>query len=93
MTEQFAVVWKRVGIRAKRRLFAKRKSAERWLTMLGPEPWLAFGKQADERCCDGYDCGCEGKTPREQAAELRARYPAIEYARIEVRDVSEWRQP
>jgi hypothetical protein len=64
------------------------------MTLLGPEPWKAFGKSPDEPfCCRiaNVECSCEGKTFREHSDEERAAMPALEYVRLESREVGPWR--
>lgn len=95
MAIQYRVKWKRVDSRVKRVNYVSRKRAEnRLLLLTSDEPWLAMGKSPDEFvCCDGYECGCSGMTIREESDRLRAAMPALEYARIECREVGPWTQP
>lgn len=95
---EYAVVWKRVGLRPKRRIFVRRAAADRRLVLLGPEPWLAFGKSGDEPACDHddndrYECGpCDRchLTRREYETKARADFPPLEYLRLETRCVTDW---
>lgn len=91
---EYCVKWKRVGLTAKRKRYASLKAAQRWTQLLGPEPWLALGKNADALvCCSGdrySECGCGGLTWREQADDKRREMPALEYVQIDVREVGPW---
>jgi hypothetical protein len=63
------------------------------MVLLGPEPWLAFGKDPDALyCCSGDECGCGGLTVREQSDDERAKIPALEYVRLQERAVGEWQE-
>lgn len=92
---EFRVVWKRRGLSAKRREFKRQAAAEKFLLLLGPEPWRAYLKGddgADDRvCCSGYMCGCGGMTYREQAEDRRKDMPPVEYVRVQERRCTEWR--
>lgn len=87
---EFRVIWKREGLRPKRRNFSKRSSAERFLILFGPEPWLFYGADPDKRCCSGVECACGGMTERESTADERSRMPPLEYVRLESRPVGDW---
>lgn len=96
---EYRVVWKRRGLDQKSKRYASLKGAERRARLLGPEPWTAFGVDPDDQyCCSGHECGCAGRTWREQLLETRkqAMYsdddgmPSIEYIRIEKRPVAKW---
>lgn len=92
MAEEFRVVWMREGAREeKRKRYATRRGAERFMTLLGPEPWLAFGRDADEYvCCYGRECTCDGVTVREDVAVRREGMPPIVYVRLQKRPSLEW---
>lgn len=94
MASEYRVVWQRAGCRKKRKRYLSRRMAERFMVLLGPEPWTALGKDPDELvCCPGsvYDqCACGGLTYRKQSEETRKDMPAIEYVRLEVRSVGPW---
>lgn len=90
---QYRVVWKRIGLPEKKKRYEQRKAAERFVVLLGPEPWKALGREPDERfCCSGRECGCGGMTVREQTLQQRENIPAVEYVRLEKREVTlgEW---
>lgn len=96
---EFRVVWKRHGFHQKSKRYATLKAAERRLTLMGPEPWIALQVDPDERmCCSGYECACGGQTWREHLLEVRntprhpedTGMPAIQYIRIEKRPLSPW---
>ncbi len=94
MKSEFRVIWKREGLRPKRKIFVRRASAEKYLLLFGPEPWTYLGKDPDERlCCDGYQCGCGGETYRQNDERQRAEMPKLEWIRVETREVGEWKQP
>lgn len=91
--QEFRVVSKRAGMKRKTREFRTRRGADRRMLLLGPEPWLAFdGRGPDDFwCCAGSpECGCGGQSVREYHAARRAELPAMEYFRLEVRDVGPW---
>ena len=88
---EYRIVVKRKGVREKSRIYRTRKGAERRLALFDPEPWAVYGKQPDELdCCDGSQCFCGGFTVREASDSKRARMPALEYVRIEARQVGDW---
>lgn len=96
---EYRVTWKREGWPSKRKKFARKAMAERLLLLLGPEPWKAWGKNPDDLvCCTGFfggdSCGCGGLTFREQSAEMRLNFPALEWVRLDSRrvEVSEWQE-
>ena len=92
--EEFRVVWRRVDGKVKRRRFATRAGADRFLALFGPEPWRAFLRPGqtpeDLRCCAGRGCVCQGRTIRGYHEALRACLPALSYVRLERRRVSAW---
>lgn len=90
---EYRVVWKRENLRQKHKLYATEKASRRFLLLLGDEPWKVThpGKSPDEpSCCDGYMCGCEGKTIRERHDEVRVNMPKLEWVRLEGREVGTW---
>jgi hypothetical protein len=88
---EYRVVWKRVGLKPKRKRYARRASAERFMRLFGPEPWTVYGGDADSVwCCNGYECACRGVTHREKAEADRAVMPALEYIRLEQRPIGDW---
>lgn len=91
---EYRVSWKREGLKVKRKRYATRKGAERFLRLFGPEPWTVYaGKYTgpdDRVCCSGYECGCEGLTYREQAERDRREMPKLEWLRLEQRVVGSW---
>ncbi len=93
-TVEYRVVWKREGLKPKRKRYATLKGAERFMLLFGPEPWRAFTKNDPDRyeCCDGHECGCGGVTYRERAEEKRDGQPKLEYVRLEAREVGQWGQ-
>lgn len=79
--------------RQKTKRYARRKMADRFMALFGPEPWTVYapGKNADDlACCDGYDCGCGAMTYREESEAKRKDQPAIEYLRLSCRTVTPW---
>lgn len=91
ITEEYRVVWQRAGCRRKTKSFVRRAMAERFLRWFGPEPWTVHSKDPDEMyCCDGYQCSCGGLTVREQHEQYRASLPALEWVRLERREVGAW---
>lgn len=98
MKVEYRVIWKREGCRAKSRRSQGLASAERRVGLLtSAEPWKFLrdtkGKGPDAPyCCPGtsYECGCGGITVREWCDEQRRDLPALEYVRIESREVGAW---
>ena len=93
---EFRVVWRRKGIsRAKSKRFATEKAARRHMVLLGPEPWVALGKDPEALwCCPGtlqYECGCGGQTVRQADEAYRAEAPPVLWVRIESRPVGKWK--
>lgn len=97
---EYRVVWKRVGHRRKTKRFARLATAEKFLVMLGPEPWRAYAFHRDGRpkdpedvvCCGGWECGCGGQTVREQSDEMRKNMGPLEGIPVlECREVGPWR--
>lgn len=85
---QYRVVWKRKGLSEKKKRYERLAFAQRFVTLLGPEPWKALGRDPDERfCCSGRECGCGGVTVREHFLQHRESYPALEYVRIDQREI------
>lgn len=98
MSTEYRVIWRRVdSARPKRRRYMSVKRAERLLNMLtSNEPWLWVLEFKDKdpdslACCDGHECGCGGLSIRQHLTEKYKDMPAIEYARIESREVGEWK--
>lgn len=94
MTYEWRVVWQREGCDQRRKLFQREHAARRRFLFLGPEPWLASGRNPDERwCCSGSGmdgCPCGGLTVREHEAEVVKELPALIYVRMERREVKDW---
>lgn len=90
---EYRVVWKRVGMKRKVKRFQGLKSAERRIRLLGPEPWTAYDVDPDAPYYTD-----DGKSLRQHLTEQRAEgfgaegdgMPAIEYMRIERRQIGEW---
>ena len=88
---EYRVVWTRTEGTRKVKRYATRKGAERFMALLGPEPWTAFGRRPDDVfCCDGHACGCEGLTVRETMLRDRGDMPYLRSAHIECRFVGDW---
>ena len=93
-TREYRVVWQREGLRRKVKRYATLRAAERFMVLLGPEPWSALGKSPDALwCCSGYECecGCGGTTVRQLSDEQRKRMPALLSVQMETREVGAWR--
>lgn len=90
MKYEYRVVWQREGCRKRVKRCALESTAERFMKLLGPEPWTAFNQDPEELCCDGYQCGCGNRTVREISDDKRKDMPKLEFARIERREVDEW---
>ena len=89
VVRQFRLRWKRVGFKEKRKVFWSERAAQRRITLMGPEPWKALGKEPDDRmCCSGEECGCGGDTWREHLLSNRGDMPPLEYTIIESREVT-----
>lgn len=89
---EYRVVWKRQGLKQKAKRYATLKGANRFMDLLGPEPWKAFGKEAEEQyCCGGYQCACGGMTWKQHLEfHKKSGQPEIESIRLEKRNVGEW---
>lgn len=94
---EYRVVWKRAGLARKTRRYVSRAKAERYMLLLGPEPWKFYAPDREDpdelECCPGtppYECGCGGLTIRERAMAQREEMPALEYLRLEQRPVGVW---
>lgn len=90
MSVEYRVIYKREGLNPKRKRYVSLKRAERFVRILGPEPWKEFGKHAESRCCDGQECACGGLTEQERQDEYMKDVPKLEYVRIEQREVGKW---
>lgn len=105
MKKEYRVIWKWSAYPAfdcennpftfnphpKMKRYSTHRGAEKFMLLLGPEPWKYFGKNPDDYvCCSGRECGCGGLTYREQAEEKR--FAEIEYVRLEEREVGEWQK-
>lgn len=89
---EYRVVWQREGLRRATKLYQTRKAAERWAFLVqGRMAEVTGDDPEDYGCCDGYMCGCSGKTNRELWAERAAGIPPlIAGPEIESREVGEW---
>ena len=61
--------------------FGSLKAALRRVMLMGPEPWLAFGKLPDAwHCCPGTrfdECACGGLTVRQASDKRRETLPPL----------------
>jgi hypothetical protein len=96
---EYRVVWQRYGSRRKTRVFAQRSSADRFVLLFGPEPWRAYnrglGADPEARACERLhdfceDCGCDGRTVREDCELRRANMPPLQSIHMEIREVGPW---
>ena len=93
---EYRVVWKRQGMKRKTRRYAHLKSAQRFVMLLGPEPWKALNVDPDSpHCRSPEECTCQGGTWRDYLERGREGYgpdgmPHIEYVHIERRLTFEW---
>lgn len=88
---EYRVIWQREGLRRHQKRYARDVLAQRFLLLLGPEPWRAFGKEADALwCCYGVECPCGGVSWRAHSDELRKAQPRLLFARVESRPVGVW---
>lgn len=109
MKKEYRVVWKRKPFiidpdggggktelfdpRPKSKKYVLRREADRFMLLLGPEPWKYFKKKPDDYvCCSGNMCGCGGLTYKEQADEKHGSLSKIEYLRLDEREVGEWKE-
>lgn len=93
VTIEHRITWKRVGNPPKSKRCARRSTVERFLALLGPEPWRAFKREPDELfCCSGHDCGCGGDTVRDHFLGERKDLPPIEWIKVDSRmvETSPW---
>jgi hypothetical protein len=95
MKKEYQVIWQREGMSKKRKRYATKKSADRFIAlMIDPEPWKLYGYDPDAfMCCRGdpEDCGCGGKTYRESFEERRVGLPKLLTYGIQEREVGEWK--
>ncbi len=88
---QYRVVWKRQGLDRKTKVYATRRGADRFISLLGPAPWEGLGREPDELyCCSGHECGCGGGTVRDRMLEDRKDMPPLESISLEQRPVGQW---
>ena len=96
MAKEYRVIWKREGLKTKRKRYANKPQAERFMVLMGPEPWLAQKSRwsrkgpDDLKCCSGHMCGCGGMTVREYEEDYRKDLPKLEWIRLEEREVGKW---
>lgn len=91
MKYEYRVIYQREGCRKRIKRCAKEATAERFMKLLGPEPWTAFKQDPDYwYCCDGWMCGCDGYTIREHSDAIRKDMPKLAFARIERRAIDGW---
>lgn len=66
---EYRLLWKREGLKPKHRDFKTKNGADRYKLLFGDKPWEALGvDNSDEAiCCSGAECGCGGKTYREES--------------------------
>lgn len=88
---EYRVVWQREGQARKTKRYATLFGAERYVVLLGPEPWRAHRQNPDAlACCDGRDDGCGGLTVRESYLAHRKDMPPVVSVAIERRVVGVW---
>lgn len=93
---EYRVVWQREGLTPKSRLYKTLKGAEkRKALLLDPIPEIAkahftFQDLDGHYCCSGRECGCGGSTLREMLEYQSKDIPALQWVRIESREVGEW---
>ena len=96
---EYLVTWKREGLKPKRKRYCSFAAARRLVLLLGPEPWLAYGKgPGDDGCSHGYHghesepcCPAFGETMAQRSERERREMPPLEWIRLSDRDVSQWR--
>lgn len=96
---QYRVVYQREGLPRKAKVFARRTTAERMIMLMGPTPWLAFGRgpsddgcigHASFRSVDGSCCPNWGLSMRQVSDRDRCDMPKLLFAYIERRAIGEW---
>lgn len=99
MSIEYRVVWKRDGCDRKTKRYVSKARAERFMALLGPDPftagkayghWPPDAELDDIACCSGHECACGGLTIREHLAEERKDMPMLEWCRLETREVGKW---
>ena len=89
---EYRVVWQREGLKPKRKRYATLAAAQRFMGLLGPEPWVVLGKDPDALwCCSGWECACRGVTNRQNSEDQRANMPKLLSVRLDEREVGPWR--
>lgn len=66
-------------------------AARRYVMILGPEPWLAYGKGPDDPACScdqWQECDRCGTTMREWTKKRRANLPPAQNIRVERRPIT-----
>lgn len=98
MNTEYLVTWKREGLKPKRKRYCSFAAAGRLVVLLGPEPWLAYGKGPEDDGCDhGYKgheaeacCPAFGETMRDRSERERREMPPLEWVRLSQREVGPW---
>jgi hypothetical protein len=89
-TSQYRVTIRREGNQAKQVTRGTAHGVRKLLLLLGPEPWRAYTDKGpdDPWCCGGWECGCGGKTVREESDERRKDIPPVVAVSVERRAVT-----
>lgn len=91
MKLEYRVTSKRAGCRPKALVFRTQRGAIHRLRLLGPEPWTAYGLGPDDIWCSGIpESGMDDVTQRQYTEDQRSRMPALEWVKLEVREVDQW---
>lgn len=87
--QEFRVTWQRTGLRRRHRLYATRKGAERWASVLAGQ--MVAEDPNGYACCSGWECGCGGITNAQADEQRYGKVPTLVYGPVvEARDVGEW---
>jgi len=89
---EYKVTWTRVGSDKKRtRMYQTLTGAQKWMTLLGPTPWVFNGRNPEDTyCCHRYECDCKGMTVEEHWLKERKELAEIDILKIEQRSVGDW---
>lgn len=77
-SHEFRVVWQRLGLGKRVKLYQTRAGAERFVRVLRGDAPELDGRDPDEQvCCSGWECGCRGVTVEEQREAERALHESL----------------
>lgn len=89
---EYRVVWQREGATKRRTIRQTEAAAQRFALVLQGRLAEATGLDPDGySCCDGYECGCGGRSRAQDWAAATSRIASLIYGPvIESRSVGSW---